>query len=335
MHHRPAWANFLSVTSIGMALTLFQLPCNADSKPHLAWKEPLPGTSAILGDDGGGANTAKVCDTAAKFRQWLDSTGDIAGCHSLPAGLPIILGAMSDNPALSPLVASHPLIKIVIPSRHNYSGYVQLLGGTHPNVPKGTIVHYKKGGNETLRLAPSRDSDLDTGPDLGDKVTATILQYDPASDGMNLYVEIKDGKFAGQKGWMLSLGAESDDGEPVDIFYGSIIDPTEHSNGRTLVPHPASGHDWLQANKEDIKGAVALLEGARLCHIRSPEWSKRMEARVGLYVGDNTTDNDMDEITGMIGAAKGVTDRAYAAGGKEFCERAVRPKLPVLEKKFQ
>jgi hypothetical protein len=39
---------------------------------------------------------------------------------------------------------------------------------------------------------------------------------------MNLYVEIRDGKFAGQKGWMLTLGATSADGEPVDIFYESL-----------------------------------------------------------------------------------------------------------------
>ena len=39
---------------------------------------------------------------------------------------------------------SFPLVKIVIPSRHNYSGYVQLFGQTHPMIPKGTVVHYKR-----------------------------------------------------------------------------------------------------------------------------------------------------------------------------------------------
>jgi hypothetical protein len=221
MHmHFTAYKRHLVASAACMMLGLLSVASRAES-PHLAWKEPLPGTPAVLGDDGGGADTVTVCDTGAKFTQWLGDTGDVAGCHSLPAGLPIVLGPMSDDPEPTSTL-SRPLVKIVIPSRHNYSGYVELFGQIHPNIPKGTVIRYKREGNETLRLAPSRDSDLNAGPNLGEAVTATILRYDPASDGMNLYVEIRDGKFAGQKGWMLTLGATSADGEPVDIFYESL-----------------------------------------------------------------------------------------------------------------
>jgi hypothetical protein len=217
-----AYRSHCAAVVAGMALIVLPVSTHASDKAHFAWKEPLPGTTAVLGDDGGGSDTVTVCDTIAKFKQWLDDGGNVAGCHSLPAGLPVILGRMADDPSPSTTM-SQPLVKVVIPSRHNYSGYTQLFGQVHPNIPTGTVVHYKREGNVTLRLAPSRDSDLNAGPDLGDAVTATVLQYDPTSDGMDLYVEITDGKHAGQKGWMLTLGATSDDGKPVDIFYEHLI----------------------------------------------------------------------------------------------------------------
>jgi hypothetical protein len=219
----PVYRSHFLIAVVGVALSLFSVPTHAGDKQHLAWKEPLPGTPAVLGDDGGGADTVTVCDTVAKFKQWLDDMGNVAGCHSLPAGLPVVLGRMTDDPSPTPR-QSLPLVKIAIPSRHNYSGYTQLFGQVHPDIPKGTVVHYKREGSSTLRLAPSRDSGLNAGPDLGEAVTATILQYDPTSDGMDLYVQINDGKFAGHKGWMLTLGATTEDGEPVDIFYESLND---------------------------------------------------------------------------------------------------------------
>jgi hypothetical protein len=222
MDRPAAYRTRLAIAAAGMAISLFPSPSNGDSK-HLPWKEPLPGTPAVLGDDGGGVDTATVCDTPEKFNQWLDTGSGVAGCHSLPHGLPIILGSMLDSAQPDAIVNSYPLVKIIIPSRHNYAGYVQLFGQTHPNIPKETVVHYRREGNATLRLAPSRDSNLDAGPDLGEAVTATILQYDAASDGMDLYVEINDGPFAGRKGWMLSLGAESEDGEPADMFYEPMM----------------------------------------------------------------------------------------------------------------
>ena len=44
----------------------FPWPVVAGDAP--AWRQPLPGTAAILGDDGGGEDQATVCDTAALAR---------------------------------------------------------------------------------------------------------------------------------------------------------------------------------------------------------------------------------------------------------------------------
>lgn len=35
------------------------------------WQQALPGTAAFLGDDGGGADTATVCDTVEHFMDWV------------------------------------------------------------------------------------------------------------------------------------------------------------------------------------------------------------------------------------------------------------------------
>ncbi|HEY4043837.1 MAG TPA: hypothetical protein VGM32_18590, partial [Rhodopila sp.] len=60
---------------VGAALSLLSVPTHAGNKKHCAWKEPLPGTAAVLGDDGGGRNTVTICDTLAMFKQWLDDMG--------------------------------------------------------------------------------------------------------------------------------------------------------------------------------------------------------------------------------------------------------------------
>jgi hypothetical protein len=222
----PAYRSHSVIAVVGVVLSLLSVPTHAGDKKHFAWKEPLPGTAAVLGDDGGGRDTVTVCDTVAKFKQWRDYVDNVAGCHSLPAGLPIVLGPMADDPS-PPLTLSEPLVKVIIPSRHNYSGYAQLFGQVHPYIPKGTVVHFEGRENGTLYLAPSRDADLFAGPVLGEPVSATVLQYDPSSDGGNLYLQINDGKFAGQKGWILTSDALSEDGEPVDMFYEFINDPSK------------------------------------------------------------------------------------------------------------
>ncbi len=59
---------------------------------------------------------------------------------------------------------------------------------------------------------------------LGGQVSAKVIKYDPTKDDdWDFHVTILDGKYAGQSGWMLSLGAAGDDGTPIDQFSGAVI----------------------------------------------------------------------------------------------------------------
>jgi hypothetical protein len=114
------------------------------------------------------------------------------------------------------------LVRILIPDR-KFTGYLQLLGGIHPSIPQGTTIHLKREGNNTLRLASSRDATLDSGHDLGDQATAQVIRYDPSTGDRDLLVVVKDGQMAGKSGWVFSTDAHGDDGEPVELFAYSLL----------------------------------------------------------------------------------------------------------------
>jgi hypothetical protein len=77
--------------------------------------------------------------------------------------------------------------------------YAQLLVVEHSALPAGSILLLHR-DNDDLSIAPSQDSDND-GPNLGHTAMATVIRYDPASDGRDLYVEIMDGALVGRKGF--------------------------------------------------------------------------------------------------------------------------------------
>jgi hypothetical protein len=109
-----------------------------------------------------------------------------------------------------------PLAKIQIRSSR-FTGYVPLYGGVHPDIPKGTIIHLKK-GNVTIWLAPSEDADVDSGLDLGEQATAKVVLYDPSASNRAFYVTVVDGEWAGRSGWIFHLDALGDDGRIIDEF---------------------------------------------------------------------------------------------------------------------
>ena len=186
------------------------------------WKKPLPGGLAILGDDGGGEDVATVCDTASHYRQWLDY-GHPSGCKKFPRGLRVVIQGLLYNTKSDTIPGttnSLPLVRILVPDR-KFTGYLQLFGGLHPNIPQGTTVHLKREGNNTLRLAFSRD--YDSGLDLGYQATAQVIRYDPSTDDRDLRVVVKDGQMAGRSGWVFSLGAHGDDGELLGYFAYSLL----------------------------------------------------------------------------------------------------------------
>ena len=217
--------------AVGLLLGVTLLSATAGAHDVLPWKRPLPGTRAFLGDDGGGENFATVCGTAADYREWLNY-GHPPGCRRFHRGLPVVIqGVLYDaRKDRSPGTRTWlPLVKISIPSA-GMTGYVQLLGGLHPSIPRGAVVHLQgavvhlqKEGTDVPHLAPSRYAPLDGGVDLGDYATGNVIRYDPSTSGRELFVVITDGAFAHRRGWVFTLGAESGDGEPVSVFDQSVL----------------------------------------------------------------------------------------------------------------
>lgn len=190
------------------------------------WQKAMPGTHAYLGDDGGGVNTATVCDTADHYRDWLQYEHP-SGCQTFQHDLPVTIEVVTLDPVADDVAGQYyrPIAKVHIPSQ-NFIGYLNLLG-MHPVIPPGTIVQYKRLGNDRLLLFPSPKipaNGNDGGVDLGESVSAKVLSYDPASDdNFDLHLQVVDGVHAGQEGWMLALGGVAQDGVPIDQFDKAVI----------------------------------------------------------------------------------------------------------------
>ena len=229
---------FMTFGSISSAL--------ADETP--SWKKPTPGTVAILGDDGGGKETATVCDTISHY---IDFSRDKnpPGCKQFQHGLEVIIRGLVYDVTSDDL----PLVRILIPSQ-KFTGFLELFGGTHPKIPQGTPVHLQRRGNDTLRLAASRDADFDAGPDLGDQANAKVIRYDPSTDDRDLYVTIIDGPLAGKSGWIFSLEGDGDDGKPLDEFEFSILDKGQTIPDAYLYHAPAVA----AANRPDPSDCQAI-----------------------------------------------------------------------------
>ncbi|MGD0106392.1 MAG: hypothetical protein ABSC06_20490 [Rhodopila sp.] len=91
---------------IGLAAALASGPAIARDAP--AWQQPLPGTAAILGDDGGGEDHATVCDTIAHWRAWLAAPFPDAadGCARYPHGLSVVIEAVAFDQVRIPTKAA-------------------------------------------------------------------------------------------------------------------------------------------------------------------------------------------------------------------------------------
>jgi hypothetical protein len=170
-----------------------------------------------------------VCDTVDRFRDWLNSKHP-PGCqtfqHDLPATIEVVIfDPVEYTVKWSPVSVGLPLVKVRIPSRH-FIGYLQLLA-LHPVIPSGTVVHFKKSGNDTFKLFQTPkigSAKNDNGLDLGDNFSAELLKYDPSKDDeWDFYVTVLDGKYAGHSGWMLSSGGGGDDGAPINQFSQAVI----------------------------------------------------------------------------------------------------------------
>jgi hypothetical protein len=197
------------------------------------WRNPVKGTHATLGDDGGGSDKATVCQTTDEYSDFLkgDPGYTVPGCKEFERGLPVtIIGVDFDKTrdAASGSSSGEPLVQISIPSK-KWVGYVQLLGGIHPIIPVGTKIHLKRDGNATINLAAKFDADYGSGPDLGEHVTVKMIRSAPDYD--MIYVSVIDGPFAGKTGWVLRDGTD-DAGDYVSLFDGAVVAVTPRAAER-------------------------------------------------------------------------------------------------------
>jgi hypothetical protein len=209
------------VGTVMASLVAASLASSAETGPE-PWKKASPGTPAFLGDDGGGVNTATVCDTADRYRDWLSGQHP-PGCQTFQHDLPVVIEVVTYDPVRDRRAdVGLPIAKIHIPSQ-NFVGYLQLLM-LHPVVPSGTVVRFRKTGNETIALYPSAAIDDEKGIDLGSQVSASVVSYDPSKDDeFDLHVTILDGDHKGQTGWMLAFGGDGEDGVPIEQFSRAVL----------------------------------------------------------------------------------------------------------------
>jgi hypothetical protein len=202
-----------------------------------AWMQPTPGRAAYLGDDGGGASTATVCSTADHYRDWVKSNPS-GGCTSYIHGTRIVIEQVIFDPAKDTAGEYQmPLVRIHS-ADGTWRGYTQLQG-LHPLIPKGIIVYFKRVGNGSIQLDTTQQAN--DGPDLGDRVTAKLVRYDPATGDADLYVTLLDGQYAGKSGWMYSLEAWDANGASLGTFAQAVSvatpGPSVDPNSRTYVTH--------------------------------------------------------------------------------------------------
>ena len=222
----------LITTEIVAAMLCLAAAAFAAEKDIPAWHKADPGTHAFLGDDGGGVDTATVCDTADQYRDWLDRLDDrhSPGCQTFQHDLPVVIETVTFDPTKD-TVHFHdgdlglPIAKVQIPSKR-FVGYMRI-DELHPIIPAGTTIHLNRIGNETFELYPRAKigGQSEHGIQLGDHVTEKVITYDPSiEDECDLHVTILDGEHAGQSGWMLStVSADADDGHPVFQYSDAMI----------------------------------------------------------------------------------------------------------------
>ena len=205
----------LRLLLVSLAIGLAFVTNPAFAAEDLPWKHAVPGAHGWLGDDGGDASTATVCDTVDKYRRWLAGQDTPAGCYKFPHGLAIVVRGLINDPSPPDATGLRlNLARITIPARH-YTGVVQMLGTVLPDIPVGTVVQFDVTGEMTLQ--PNSDS-TGTGIHCGTAGIASVLKFSPGSEGLSLYVQIRDGPCAGRKGWTIPMNMKSADGREVAQF---------------------------------------------------------------------------------------------------------------------
>ena len=188
-----------------------------------AWHKAAPGTEAFLGDDGGGSDTATVCDTVDHYRAWINDE-DHPGWLNVGAWTlrhnrsgHLRCGSRQRGTRDEFLELGTPIAKIKIlteGSAEKVIGYTAV-HELHPAIPQGTLV--SRMGDDTLRLY---DPNAKQAVNIQGPFTARLVKYDPTDD--TELITIVSGKDVGKSGWIRGILVAEDD-HLVDRFSNAWI----------------------------------------------------------------------------------------------------------------
>lgn len=118
--------------------------------------------------------------------------------------------------AIVPATASFGAIANVRAESGAFHGYTAV-GELVPPIPSGVAVTLAPAANETLTISSSRSADLGVGTNLGARVSAVTVRFDPASDARDLFVRVTSSNYSGKTGWLFARQAFIGD-LPIDVL---------------------------------------------------------------------------------------------------------------------
>jgi hypothetical protein len=165
-----------------------------------AWLFAKPGAVVYTSAGEEDSPTTPICASAASYREYANENG-AKGCTERAAGVKVIIDA------IVPATASFGAIAKVHAKNGAFSGYTAV-GELLPPIPAGVAVTLAPAANETLTISTSQSAELDSGLNLGARVSAVTVRFDPASnDKRDLLVRVTSGKYAGRTGWLFARQA--------------------------------------------------------------------------------------------------------------------------------
>jgi hypothetical protein len=174
--------------------------CVAAAAAVPAWLVAKPGAGAFTSAGEEDSPTTPVCATVASYRLYVDENG-AKGCVERPAGVKVIVDS------IVPATAGFGAVAKLHAENGAFAGYTavtELL----PRIPSGVTVTLAPAADETLTTSANQRADLGAGLDLGARVSAVTLRFDPANDDKrDLLVRVTGGKFAGRTGWLFARQA--------------------------------------------------------------------------------------------------------------------------------
>ncbi len=192
------------------ALATALVACVAAGGAVPAWLVAKPGALAFTSAGEEDSPTTPVCTTVAAYHAYVNENG-AKGCVERPEGLEVIIDGVV------PATAGFGAVAKLHAESGAFAGYTavtELL----PRIPPGVAVSLAPAANETLTISSTQKAELGSGLDLGARVSAVTVRFDPANaDKRDLLVRVTSGKHLGRSGWLFARQAFVGD-SPLDTL---------------------------------------------------------------------------------------------------------------------